>query len=99
VGGALQFYAESADTKAELHTLPVGPTAVTQEGVVHLGTQLPPGDLAKWVTIPLDELLEDAEVIERKFLKITMRFIPNDNGTAAPVLSDWRQTFSCPPSE
>jgi hypothetical protein len=99
VGGALQFYAESADDAAELHTLPVSPTPVTQAGVVLLGTQLPPGDLSKWVTIPLDQLLEDAEVPDRKFLKITVRFIPNQNGTAAPVLSDWRQTFSCPPGE
>jgi hypothetical protein len=99
VGGSLQFYAESADTAAELHTLPTGPTAVTQAGVVHLGTQLPPGDLTKWTTVPLDKLLEEAEVVDRKFLKITMRFIPNQNGTAAPVLSDWRQSFSCPPAE
>lgn len=99
VGGSLQFYAESADTAAELHALPAGPTAVTQAGVVHLGTQLPPGDLTKWTTIPLDKLLEDAGVVDRKFLQITMRFIPNQNGTASPVLSDWRLSFSCPPAE
>jgi hypothetical protein len=99
VGGSLQFYAESADTAAELHALPAGPTAVTEAGVVHLGTQLPPGDLTKWTTIPLDQLLEDAGVVDRKFLQITMRFIPNQNGTASPVLSDWRLSFSCPPAE
>jgi hypothetical protein len=99
VGGGLQFYAESVDNMADFQTLPVGPTPVTQAGVVALGTQLPPGDLTKWVTIPLDKRLKDAEVPDRRYLKITVRFIPNDNGTASPVLSDWRQSYRCPPSE
>jgi hypothetical protein len=99
VGGALEFYAETADKTADLQKLPVSPTPVTQDGVVLLGTQLPPGDLSKWVTKPLDQLFKDEELVDRKFLKITIRFIPNETGTAAPVLSDWRQFFSCPPSE
>jgi hypothetical protein len=99
VGGELQFYAESAENAADLQKLPVGPGPVTAAGVVLLGRQLPPGDLTKWITIPLDQLFENKQIVDHKFLKITIRFIPNQDGTAAPVLSDWRQSFSCPPSE
>jgi hypothetical protein len=29
------------------------------------------------------------------YLKITMRFHPNTDDDAAPVLTDWRQNYSC----
>jgi hypothetical protein len=98
-GGALEFYAESADKLSDFRTLAVSPTAVSTPGVVWLGTEGPPGDLGKYRTLPMDEPFEMAQVPDRKLLKITVRFVPNTAGTASPVLSDWRLTFSCPPAE
>jgi hypothetical protein len=99
VGGALQFYAESADKLADFHTLPVAPTNVNIDGVALLGTEGPPGDATEWTRITMDQPLTTAGVVERKYLKITIRFVPNQAGIAAPILSDWRQSFSCPPGE
>jgi hypothetical protein len=99
VGGALEFYAESADALADFHTLPASPGEVNTPGVVLLGTQLPPGDATNFTTLPLDEPFEDANAPDRKLLKLTVRFVPNSNQSAAPVLSDWRLSFSCPPGQ
>lgn len=99
VGGALEFYAESADNAADFHTLPAAPAAINIDGVALLGTQAPPGDLMNWTRITLDQTLTDASVVERKLLKITIRFVPNQAGIAAPMLTDFRQSFSCPPGE
>jgi len=35
----------------------------------------------------------------QEYLKITVRFIPNNEGTASPVLKNWRQSYSCVPAE
>jgi len=99
VGGALEFYAESADSPSEFRTLPVAPEPVTSPGVARLGVQGPPGDEANYRTIVLNAPLAAASVVERKFLKITIRFVPNQSGIAAPILTDWRQSYSCPPGE
>jgi hypothetical protein len=72
---------------------------VDTPGVVWLGTEAPPGDLGKYRTLPMDDAFETAGAPDRKLLKITVRFVPNNGGTASPVLSDWRLTFSCPPAE
>jgi hypothetical protein len=99
VGGALEFYAESADADADFHTLPVSPAAVDTPGVVLLGSEAPPGDLTNYRTLPMDAVFQAADVPDRKRLKITVRFVPNSGGTASPVLSDWRLSFSCPAAE
>jgi hypothetical protein len=98
-GGKLEFYAESADKVADFHTLPAYPTAVNVDGVALLGTQDQPGDPLVWGTVPMNERLAAANVVERKYLKITIRLVPSTSGVAAPVLTDFRQSFSCPPGE
>jgi hypothetical protein len=35
----------------------------------------------------------------QQYLKITVRFSPNDEHTLSPVLNDWRQSYSCVPAE
>lgn len=99
VGGAIQFYAESSDSPTGFQTLPAHPAPVALEGVAHLGTENPPGSLTAWRTLPLDAVLSAGKVVERKYLKVTMRLIPNQAGIAAPVLMEFRQSFSCPPGE
>lgn len=99
VGGSLQFFAESADAPSDFHTLPASPAEVDTPGVVLLGDEPPPGELTKYRTLPMDEPFAAANAPDRAFLKITVRFVPNSSRTAAPVLSDWRLSFSCPPAE
>jgi hypothetical protein len=99
VGGAIEFYAESSDSPTSFNTLPAAPTGVNIDGVTLLGTEPPPGDLTKWSQVPLDAKLAAAKIVDRKYLKITMRLIPNQSRLAAPVLTEFRQSFSCPPGE
>jgi hypothetical protein len=99
VGGVIEFYAESSDDPATFQRLPRYPATVSLSGVALLGVQNAPGDLNAWTRITLDQPLSTANVVERKYLKITMRFAPNQAGVAAPLLTDWRQSFSCPPGE
>lgn len=99
VGGAIEFYAESADNVGDFHTLPAAPAAVSIDGVALLGTEKPPGSLTQWRQVPLDAALAMNNVVERKYLKITMRLIPNQSRLSAPVLMEFRQSFSCPPGE
>ncbi|HYP90064.1 MAG TPA: dickkopf-related protein, partial [Polyangiaceae bacterium] len=98
-GGALELYAESSDDPTKFHKLPPYPADIEIDGVALLGIQGPPGDLTNYTRITLDQPLGEASVVERKYLKVTIRFVPNEAGTAAPLLSEWRQSFSCPPSE
>lgn len=98
-GGRIEFYGESADDPGAFQTLPLYPASVDLDGVVLIGVQESPGDLMSWTRITLDQPLSEAEIVERKYFKITMRFVPNQTGIAAPLLTDWRQSFSCPPGE
>ena len=56
-------------------------------------------DLDLITLLPMDAPFAAKNAPDRKLLKITVRFVPNGNRTASPVLSDWRLSFSCPPSE
>jgi hypothetical protein len=99
VGGAIQFYAESSDDPSSFHVLPAAPADVSIDGVALIGTEVPPGDIAQWRQAPLDAVLAAAKVVDRKYLKITMRLVPNQSRLAAPVVMEFRQSFSCPPGE
>jgi hypothetical protein len=47
----------------------------------------------------MDAAFAAAKAGDRKYLKITVRFVPSQGGGASPVLNEWRQSFSCPPGE
>ncbi len=98
VGSAIEFYAETADVQASFHTLPVAPTAVAIAGVVKVAT-VTGATVAGWVGQDVGALLRAANLPQKKYLQITARFIANAKTTATPVLSDWRQSYSCPPQE
>jgi hypothetical protein len=97
--GKLEFYAESADDLMSFHTLPPAPNAVNIDGVVWVGEQTSPSDPMKFASKDVNAALAAAKLANRHYLKITVRFIPNVAGTEAPVMTDWRQAFSCPASE
>jgi hypothetical protein len=95
---AIEIYAESSADPATFHTLPVAPTAVAIAGVVKLAT-VTGATVAGWAGKDVGALLKAAGVRQHKYLMITVRLIPNSNNTAAPTLTDWRQSYSCPPQE
>jgi hypothetical protein len=99
VGGKLQFYMESADDPDDFLILPAYPGVVNTPGVALVATQDPPGDPDAFTTVALEAPLAAGEVVERRYLKLTIRFVPNQARIAAPILSDWRVAFSCPPGE
>ncbi|RYZ05071.1 MAG: hypothetical protein EOO73_20910 [Myxococcales bacterium] len=98
-GGKIEIYAESSDSPTGFQNLPVYPAPVALEGVAQIAELESPGTLPDFQRYPLDEALESASVVERKYLKITLRLAPNQAGIAAPVLMEFRQSFSCPPGE
>jgi hypothetical protein len=98
-GAKLEFYAESADDPAEFHKLAPYPSTIDTEGVARIGEQGSPSDPNRFVPLALDAPLQAANIVQRKYLKITIRFVPDESGSAAPILKEWHQFFSCPPGE
>ena len=52
-----------------------------------------------WVGKDVGALLTAAGIVQKKYLQITIRLIPNLKTTSTPTLTDWRQSYSCPPQE
>jgi hypothetical protein len=98
VDSKIEFYAESSDDPATFHTLPTAPTVVSIAGVVKVATATG-ATVTGWVGRDVGAALTAAGVTQYKYLQITMRLIPNTNNTATPTLTDWRQSYSCPPQE
>jgi hypothetical protein len=97
-GSALEIYAESSDDQATLHDLPVAPTVVAVAGVVKVAT-VTGATVMGWVGQDVGALFTAAGVAQHKYLLITIRLIPSAGNDATPVLTDWRQAYSCPPQE
>jgi hypothetical protein len=95
---ALEIYAESAEDPATFHTVPVAPTVVAIAGVVKIAT-VTGATVAGWVGQDVGAKLKAAGYPQGKYLMITVRLIPNTTNTASPKLTDWRQSYSCPPAE
>lgn len=96
---AIEFYAESAADPDDFLTLPVAPTAVSNSRIVYLGRAHGTGSGGAWVGNNVGALLSQAGLVGYEYVKITMRFIPNTELTASPVLHDVRFSYSCPPSQ
>jgi hypothetical protein len=47
----------------------------------------------------VDEVLASADVGSRSYLKVSMTFNPDSDGTISPLLSAWRQNYDCLPAE
>lgn len=95
---SIEFYAESSDNSAAFQNIPVAPAAVSLTGVVKLAT-VKGATITGWVGQDVGALLKAAGLPQRKYLQITARLSPNTQVTATPVLSAWRQAYSCPPQE
>lgn len=95
---SIEVYAESADDPSKFHTLPVAPTTVSIPGVVQIFT-ISGATVSGWSGKDIGAALNAAGLLQQKYLNITLRLSPNSKKTAAPVVSDWRQSYSCPPQE
>lgn len=97
-GSYLEVYAESSDDPSTFHDLPVAPNAVSISGVIKVAT-VTGATVAGWVGQDIGALLTAAGLPQRKYLQITVRLKPNVKLTGTPVLTNWRQSYSCPPQD
>ncbi len=97
---SLEIYAETAADPSTFHTLSVAPNAVVVDGVAHL-TTVTGAPVTDWTGVDVATAFSmlDPIVKSQEYLKITVRFVPNQEHTASPILNDWRQVYSCPPAE
>ena len=86
-GTSIKFTAKTADTLAGLDTATTTVTIVTA---------MPPSTTT-WTSGPntVDELLRAAGQTSRRFLRVSMEFLPSADKTLAPQLLTWRQNVDC----
>ncbi len=94
----LEIYAQTSQDPALFSVLPVAPNAVAPGTGLHLAdvTMSNPSD---WVGAAVSPVLDEENLKSQPYLKITVRFVPNDERTLSPILKDWRQSYSCVPAE
>jgi len=94
----IEFYAQTSSKGTDFATLPAYPTVVTTPGVIKLGTASGAPNTS-WVGSDVGALLVANGLKSQRYLKVTIRMVPNDQLTAAPTLTNWRQNYSCVPAE
>ena len=94
----LEFFAETAADPSQFATLPVAPNAVMSDSVVSLGS-VSGAPVTVWTGTAVEPLLQAKMLKSQEYLKITVRFMPNTEYNASPILKDWRQSYSCVPAE
>lgn len=97
-GSRLEFFAETQADPSQFSTLPVAPNAVTSDTVVNVGTASG-APITIWTGNAVDPLLQAKMLKSQQYLKVTVRFVPNAEFNASPILKDWRQSYSCVPAE
>jgi hypothetical protein len=98
VDSYIEVWAQTSDNPASIVALPAAPAPVTTPGAVQLAKITGP-TVTGWVGQDVGALLTAAGVVQRKYLMITLRLAPNLKLTATPKVTDWRQSYSCPPAE
>jgi len=94
----LEIFAETQADPMMFSVLPVAPNTVTADGVVSVGT-VTGAPVTVWTGNAVDPLLQAQMLKSQEYLKITVRFVPNTERTASPILKNWRQSYSCVPAE
>jgi len=97
-GSRLEFFAETQVDPSQFSTLPVAPNVVTSDTVVSVGSASG-APITIWTGNAVDPLLQAKMLKSQQYLKVTVRFVPNAEFNASPVLKDWRQSYSCVPAE
>jgi hypothetical protein len=97
----IEFYAQTSTTGTDFATLPAYPAMVTvgsATGVVKLGTATGAPNTT-WIGTDVGAALVAIGLKSQLYLKVTIRIVPNDELTASPTLTNWRQSYSCVPAE
>ncbi|HTA92041.1 MAG TPA: PA14 domain-containing protein, partial [Polyangiaceae bacterium] len=97
----IEFYAQTSETGTDFSTLPVYPTVVTTgsgTGIVYLGTATGAPNTT-WIGADVGAALLAANLKSQQYLNVTIRLVPNNELTASPTLTNWRQNYSCVPAE
>ena len=94
----IEFYAESVDDPADFTDLEVAPDPVTATKAVGVGLVAGP-TIAGWVGNDVSAQLDAVGLPHRKFLRVTMRFIPSSDSQYTPQLTTWRQSYDCFPDQ
>lgn len=96
----LEVFAETEADPSTFVTLPVAPNVNTSPDVVHLA-DISTSNPTTWVGAAVSDALalNMKQLKSQEYLKITVRFLANDEHTQSPVLLDWRQSYSCVPAE
>ncbi len=97
-GSSIEFFAETQADPSLFSTLPVAPNAVVSDTVVKVGTATG-APVTIWTGNAVEPLLEEKMLKSQEYLKVTVRFVPNTEFNASPILKDWRQSYSCVPAE
>ncbi|HYP74981.1 MAG TPA: PA14 domain-containing protein [Polyangiaceae bacterium] len=97
-GSRLEFFAETQVDPDQFSTLPVAPNAVISDTVVSVGTATG-APITIWTGNAVEPLLQKKMLKSQEYLKVTVRFVPNAEYSASPILKDWRQSYSCVPAE
>jgi len=94
----LEFFAETQADPSLFSTLPVAPNTVMSDSVVKIGSASG-APVTVWTGNAVEPLLEAKMLKSQEYLKVTIRFVPNSEFNASPILKDWRQSYSCVPAE
>ena len=97
-GSKLEFFAETQADQSLFATLPVAPNAISTPGVVAVGSASG-APIIDWTGNAVDPLLQAQMLKSQLYLKVTVRFVINNERNASPILKDWRQSYSCVPAE
>lgn len=97
-GSKIEFFAETSADPAAFVTIPRAPDPVTYPSVVPVGSASGP-PVTVFTGVSVDQQLATNMLKSQKYLKITARFVVNNERNASPVLNDWRQVYSCVPAE
>jgi hypothetical protein len=94
----LEFYAQSSATGSDFATLPPAPAVVSVNGVINVGSASG-ASITSWTGVDVGAALIAAGLKSQQYLKVTVRLVPDTALSAAPTLSNWRQSYSCVPAE
>jgi hypothetical protein len=94
----MEVYAETQADPTLFSVLPVAPYPPATGTGLYVAT-IDMSNPDNWVGAAVSPVLDAAGIKSQVYLKITIRFIANDEGTLSPILKDWRQSYSCVPAE
>ncbi len=94
----IEFYGQTSATGTDFATLPNYPAMVSTPGVVAIGTASGAPNTT-WIGGDVGAKLVAAGYKSQKYLKVTIRMVPNDELSKSPTLTNWRQNYSCVPAE